>query len=133
MNINVFHKMPLFYDSMYKDALIASAFKMVFFCFVVTFKASLFAVRMGFPYEDLTTQRSLSMYSRWLNQSCQPNYWKVLCSHGEGVVLGSHCCNITSSFQLTLKFCMCGKITVPCNTQNKPGFVKCLDSRRVYD
>ncbi|XP_042664070.1 N(4)-(beta-N-acetylglucosaminyl)-L-asparaginase [Tyto alba] len=38
--------------------------------------ASLFAVRMGFPYEDLTTQKSLSMYSRWLNQSCQPNYWK---------------------------------------------------------
>ncbi|KAM6269674.1 N(4)-(beta-N-acetylglucosaminyl)-L-asparaginase isoform 2-T2 [Porphyrio hochstetteri] len=38
--------------------------------------ASLFAVRMGFPYEDLTTQKSLSMYSNWLNQSCQPNYWK---------------------------------------------------------
>uniref|UniRef100_A0A8C9FJG0 Aspartylglucosaminidase n=1 Tax=Pavo cristatus TaxID=9049 RepID=A0A8C9FJG0_PAVCR len=58
-----------------KKALIISVFK-VFFCFVVVFKASLFAVRMGFPYEDLTTQRSLSMYSRWLNQSCQPNYWK---------------------------------------------------------
>ncbi|XP_009880321.1 PREDICTED: N(4)-(beta-N-acetylglucosaminyl)-L-asparaginase [Charadrius vociferus] len=38
--------------------------------------ASLFAVRMGFPYEDLTTQNSLSVYSKWLNQSCQPNYWK---------------------------------------------------------
>uniref|UniRef100_A0A8D0FFG7 N(4)-(Beta-N-acetylglucosaminyl)-L-asparaginase n=1 Tax=Strix occidentalis caurina TaxID=311401 RepID=A0A8D0FFG7_STROC len=38
--------------------------------------ASLFAVRMGFPYEDLTTQKSLSVYSKWLNQSCQPNYWK---------------------------------------------------------
>ncbi|XP_068798649.1 N(4)-(beta-N-acetylglucosaminyl)-L-asparaginase isoform X3 [Struthio camelus] len=38
--------------------------------------ASLFAVRMGFPYEELTTQKSLSVYSRWLNQSCQPNYWK---------------------------------------------------------
>ncbi|KAM9192961.1 N(4)-(beta-N-acetylglucosaminyl)-L-asparaginase [Mergus octosetaceus] len=38
--------------------------------------ASLFAVRMGFPYEDLTTPKSLSMYSKWLNQSCQPNYWK---------------------------------------------------------
>ncbi|XP_053796477.1 N(4)-(beta-N-acetylglucosaminyl)-L-asparaginase isoform X2 [Vidua chalybeata] len=38
--------------------------------------ASLFAVRMGFPYEDLTTQKSLSLYSEWLNQSCQPNYWK---------------------------------------------------------
>nr|XP_013797610.1 PREDICTED: N(4)-(beta-N-acetylglucosaminyl)-L-asparaginase isoform X2 [Apteryx mantelli mantelli] len=38
--------------------------------------ASLFAVRMGFPYEDLTTPKSLSVYSEWLNQSCQPNYWK---------------------------------------------------------
>ncbi|NXD16955.1 ASPG asparaginase, partial [Nothocercus nigrocapillus] len=38
--------------------------------------ASLFAVRMGFPYEDLTTSKSLSVYSEWLNQSCQPNYWK---------------------------------------------------------
>ncbi|XP_074761885.1 N(4)-(beta-N-acetylglucosaminyl)-L-asparaginase isoform X2 [Athene noctua] len=38
--------------------------------------ASLFAVRMGLPYEDLTTQKSLSLYSQWLNQSCQPNYWK---------------------------------------------------------
>ncbi|KAM6076800.1 N(4)-(beta-N-acetylglucosaminyl)-L-asparaginase isoform 1-T1 [Chlamydotis macqueenii] len=38
--------------------------------------ASLFAVRMGFPYEDLTTQKSLLMYSKWLNQNCQPNYWK---------------------------------------------------------
>eukprot|EP00075_Anas_platyrhynchos_P022948 XP_027312201.1 N(4)-(beta-N-acetylglucosaminyl)-L-asparaginase isoform X1 [Anas platyrhynchos] len=38
--------------------------------------ASLFAVRMGFPYEDLTTPKSLSIYSKWLNQSCQPNYWK---------------------------------------------------------
>ncbi|NWH66919.1 ASPG asparaginase, partial [Geococcyx californianus] len=38
--------------------------------------ASLFAVRMGFPYEDLTTQKSLLIYSKWLNQSCQPNYWK---------------------------------------------------------
>lgn len=31
---------------------------------------------MGFPYEDLTTPKSLSIYSKWLNQSCQPNYWK---------------------------------------------------------
>ncbi|XP_019390193.1 PREDICTED: N(4)-(beta-N-acetylglucosaminyl)-L-asparaginase [Crocodylus porosus] len=38
--------------------------------------ASLFAVSMGFPYEDLTTQNSLSIYLKWLNQSCQPNYWK---------------------------------------------------------
>ncbi|XP_075786358.1 N(4)-(beta-N-acetylglucosaminyl)-L-asparaginase isoform X2 [Pelodiscus sinensis] len=31
---------------------------------------------MGFQCEDLTTQNSLSIYLRWLNQSCQPNYWK---------------------------------------------------------
>ncbi|XP_007431071.1 N(4)-(beta-N-acetylglucosaminyl)-L-asparaginase isoform X2 [Python bivittatus] len=38
--------------------------------------ASLFAESMGFPSEDLTTQKSLSIYVRWLNQSCQPNFWK---------------------------------------------------------
>ncbi|XP_074849084.1 N(4)-(beta-N-acetylglucosaminyl)-L-asparaginase isoform X2 [Carettochelys insculpta] len=38
--------------------------------------ASLFAESMGFPCEDLTTKNSLSIYSKWLNQRCQPNYWK---------------------------------------------------------
>uniref|UniRef100_K7G245 Aspartylglucosaminidase n=1 Tax=Pelodiscus sinensis TaxID=13735 RepID=K7G245_PELSI len=38
--------------------------------------ASFFAESMGFQCEDLTTQNSLSIYLRWLNQSCQPNYWK---------------------------------------------------------
>ncbi|XP_053113969.1 N(4)-(beta-N-acetylglucosaminyl)-L-asparaginase [Hemicordylus capensis] len=38
--------------------------------------ASLFAESMGFPSEDLTTQNSLSIYIKWLNQSCQPNFWK---------------------------------------------------------
>lgn len=52
------------------------------FYFVLAFQASLFAVRMGFPYEDLTTQKSLSLYSEWLNQNCQPNYWKVQWSDG---------------------------------------------------
>lgn len=55
---------------------------MFLFSFVLAFQASLFAVRMGFPYEDLTTQKSLSLYSEWLNRSCQPNYWKVQCSDG---------------------------------------------------
>lgn len=41
---------------------------------------------MGFPYEDLTTQKSLSVYSEWLNQSCQPNYWKVKCGGCESGV-----------------------------------------------
>uniref|UniRef100_A0A8D0GZ73 N(4)-(Beta-N-acetylglucosaminyl)-L-asparaginase n=1 Tax=Sphenodon punctatus TaxID=8508 RepID=A0A8D0GZ73_SPHPU len=38
--------------------------------------ASLFAESMGFPSEDLTTQTSLAIYLKWLNQSCQPNFWK---------------------------------------------------------
>ncbi|KAJ6668629.1 hypothetical protein lerEdw1_012111 [Lerista edwardsae] len=38
--------------------------------------ASLFAESMGFPAEDLTTQNSLSQYLQWLNQNCQPNFWK---------------------------------------------------------
>ncbi|XP_003221688.1 N(4)-(beta-N-acetylglucosaminyl)-L-asparaginase [Anolis carolinensis] len=38
--------------------------------------ASMFAESMGFPAEDLTTHNSLSIYLKWLNQSCQPNFWK---------------------------------------------------------
>uniref|UniRef100_A0A8D0BS52 N(4)-(Beta-N-acetylglucosaminyl)-L-asparaginase n=1 Tax=Salvator merianae TaxID=96440 RepID=A0A8D0BS52_SALMN len=38
--------------------------------------ASLFAESMGFPSEDLTTQTSLSVFLKWLNRSCQPNFWK---------------------------------------------------------
>ncbi|KAH0616117.1 hypothetical protein JD844_026985 [Phrynosoma platyrhinos] len=37
---------------------------------------SMFAESMGFPCEDLTTQSSLSVYLKWLNRSCQPNFWK---------------------------------------------------------
>ncbi|PIO22518.1 hypothetical protein AB205_0030030 [Aquarana catesbeiana] len=36
--------------------------------------ASLFAESMGFVCEDLTTNRSLSIYSKWLDQHCQPNF-----------------------------------------------------------
>ncbi|XP_048365195.1 N(4)-(beta-N-acetylglucosaminyl)-L-asparaginase [Sphaerodactylus townsendi] len=38
--------------------------------------ATMFAESMGFPSEDLTTQNSLSIYLKWLNQNCQPNFWK---------------------------------------------------------
>ncbi|KAF7244069.1 N(4)-(beta-N-acetylglucosaminyl)-L-asparaginase, partial [Varanus komodoensis] len=38
--------------------------------------ASLFAESMGFQSEDLTTQNSLAVYLKWLNRSCQPNFWK---------------------------------------------------------
>ncbi|KAM3831091.1 N(4)-(beta-N-acetylglucosaminyl)-L-asparaginase [Vipera latastei] len=44
--------------------------------FLVGESASLFAESMGFPSEDLTTQNSVSMYVNWLNQNCQPNFWK---------------------------------------------------------
>ncbi|XP_026555457.1 N(4)-(beta-N-acetylglucosaminyl)-L-asparaginase [Pseudonaja textilis] len=44
--------------------------------FLVGESASLFAESMGFPSEDLTTQNSVSMYIKWLNQNCQPNFWK---------------------------------------------------------
>ncbi|XP_077333377.1 N(4)-(beta-N-acetylglucosaminyl)-L-asparaginase [Lithobates pipiens] len=42
--------------------------------FLVGESASLFAESMGFVCEDLTTNRSLSIYSKWLDQHCQPNF-----------------------------------------------------------
>ncbi|XP_018419056.1 PREDICTED: N(4)-(beta-N-acetylglucosaminyl)-L-asparaginase isoform X2 [Nanorana parkeri] len=42
--------------------------------FLVGESASLFAESMGFVCEDLTTNRSLSIYSKWLEQHCQPNF-----------------------------------------------------------
>ncbi|KAL8207296.1 UNVERIFIED_CONTAM: hypothetical protein K2H54_053173, partial [Gekko kuhli] len=44
--------------------------------FLVGESATMFAESMGFPSEDLTTQKSLSIYLKWLNQNCQPNFWK---------------------------------------------------------
>ncbi|XP_053315549.1 N(4)-(beta-N-acetylglucosaminyl)-L-asparaginase isoform X2 [Spea bombifrons] len=44
--------------------------------FLVGESASLFAESMGFPSEDLTTNKSLTIYSKWLEQRCQPNFWK---------------------------------------------------------
>ncbi|XP_051875540.1 N(4)-(Beta-N-acetylglucosaminyl)-L-asparaginase-like [Pristis pectinata] len=38
--------------------------------------ASIFAQDMGFLSEDLTTNRSLLLYSEWLRKNCQPNNWK---------------------------------------------------------
>lgn len=32
---------------------------------------------MGFVAEDLTTNRSMSIFSQWLKGNCQPNYRKV--------------------------------------------------------
>ncbi|XP_069487553.1 N(4)-(beta-N-acetylglucosaminyl)-L-asparaginase isoform X2 [Ambystoma mexicanum] len=41
--------------------------------FLVGESASIFAQSMGFPSEDLTTNHSLSIFSKWLNENCQPN------------------------------------------------------------
>ncbi|CAL8354623.1 unnamed protein product [Merluccius merluccius] len=38
--------------------------------------ASVFAEDMGFPAEDLTTNTSMDIFTRWLKGSCQPNYRK---------------------------------------------------------
>lgn len=38
---------------------------------------------MGFAAEDLTTNKSLDMFTKWLNGNCQPNYRQVgvVCFH----------------------------------------------------
>ncbi|XP_072251347.1 N(4)-(beta-N-acetylglucosaminyl)-L-asparaginase [Leuresthes tenuis] len=38
--------------------------------------ASVFAENMGFVGEDLTTNKSLNIFSQWLRGNCQPNYRK---------------------------------------------------------
>uniref|UniRef100_A0A3B3ZVR1 N(4)-(Beta-N-acetylglucosaminyl)-L-asparaginase n=1 Tax=Periophthalmus magnuspinnatus TaxID=409849 RepID=A0A3B3ZVR1_9GOBI len=38
--------------------------------------ASVFAENMGFAAEDLTTNKSLNIFSEWLKGNCQPNYRK---------------------------------------------------------
>lgn len=38
--------------------------------------ASLFAENMGFIAEDLTTNKSMNIFSQWLKGNCQPNYRK---------------------------------------------------------
>lgn len=38
--------------------------------------ASVFAENMGFIAEDLTTNKSVNIFSEWLKGSCQPNYRK---------------------------------------------------------
>uniref|UniRef100_A0A8C7D812 N(4)-(Beta-N-acetylglucosaminyl)-L-asparaginase n=2 Tax=Oncorhynchus kisutch TaxID=8019 RepID=A0A8C7D812_ONCKI len=38
--------------------------------------ASVFAENMGFTAEDLTTNKSISIFTQWLKDNCQPNYRK---------------------------------------------------------
>ncbi|KAJ8382949.1 hypothetical protein SKAU_G00037270 [Synaphobranchus kaupii] len=42
--------------------------------FLVGESASVFAENMGFLAEDLTTNQSLSIFTKWLKENCQPNY-----------------------------------------------------------
>ncbi|XP_061108539.1 N(4)-(beta-N-acetylglucosaminyl)-L-asparaginase isoform X2 [Conger conger] len=42
--------------------------------FLVGELASAFAENMGFPAEDLTTNNSLGIFTKWLTDNCQPNY-----------------------------------------------------------
>lgn len=42
--------------------------------FLVGESASVFAENMGFPAEDLSTSHSLDIFTKWLKDSCQPNY-----------------------------------------------------------
>lgn len=39
--------------------------------------ATQFAVSMGFTKENLTTEKSYSMWKEWKNNNCQPNFWRV--------------------------------------------------------
>lgn len=38
--------------------------------------ATKFALNFGFKEESLTSNESLKMHEEWLNNNCQPNYWK---------------------------------------------------------
>lgn len=35
-----------------------------------------FAVKMGFPLENLTTEVSMKMHKDWKENECQPNFWR---------------------------------------------------------
>ncbi|CAL4145456.1 unnamed protein product, partial [Meganyctiphanes norvegica] len=39
-------------------------------------QATQFALAMGFKEESLTTNGSTSIFNRWKDSNCQPNYWK---------------------------------------------------------
>lgn len=44
--------------------------------FIVGESATIFAQNMGFTSEDLSTNKSIAIFSQWLQQNCQPNYRK---------------------------------------------------------
>lgn len=45
--------------------------------FLVGSSATEFAVQMGFPQENLTTNYSSGVWHNWTQKNCQPNFWKV--------------------------------------------------------
>lgn len=46
--------------------------------FLVGSGATDFAIQIGFESESLTTNYSKNLWKTWKNDSCQPNFWKVL-------------------------------------------------------
>ncbi|CAM4614972.1 hypothetical protein PO909_006958 [Leuciscus waleckii] len=44
--------------------------------FIVGESATIFAQNMGFMSEELSTNQSIAIFSKWLQQNCQPNYRK---------------------------------------------------------
>ena len=36
-----------------------------------------FAIEMGFPEENLSTNDSINIWKEWKRNKCQPNYWMV--------------------------------------------------------
>lgn len=45
--------------------------------FLVDRGATEFALKMGFPNESLTTEKSDDMWKQWKSNRCQPNFWTV--------------------------------------------------------
>lgn len=39
--------------------------------------ATKFAVEMGFKEESLSTSASIDIWQKWLEKTCQPNFWEV--------------------------------------------------------
>lgn len=45
--------------------------------FLVGDSATQFALKMGFKNESLQTKSSHDMWKKWIENNCQPNFWKV--------------------------------------------------------
>lgn len=47
------------------------------FCDSICSAATKFAISMGFKEEDLNTSASDSVWEKWRENKCQPNFWQV--------------------------------------------------------